>query len=434
VSTDSPNNLQNFSFPNLFSLPESDKYAHQRHKLRQIGIFYWACMIFVPFFISKHWIDYETTRFYPILIPLCVALACAPIIYRKTASYSFYSTYVVTLGIALVILLIAFAGGNRAPAAFWLVGTPLIFGLIYGSRGVWIGSSVMVVTFVSFLVLNHLQLLPNLVAEYGDYEREKLINLVGFGIYNIFTSYYFINTEEKAQKKLFAQKQETDTLLRILVHDVATPINAIQLVRYASKTGNRDPEEMLKLIDEMLAELSDIVQQVRKLRAIKDGKLKLDMTPVPIQLALADSVRLLQEQAAHKDVRLALQCDGESAYVMADEPLLKSTILANPISNGIKFSYPGQTIDIRLSVTPAWLVVRIADQGVGMPEHVVKHIFDPASPTSHPGTQGERGTGYGMPLAKVSAEKLGGDIAVVSSQEIGASGTTVTIRLPRSFL
>jgi signal transduction histidine kinase len=424
-------NKPHFSLFSLLLLPEHDNNVEIRHKLRQIGIFYLACLIFVPFFIAKHWLDYDTTRYYPILIPSFVALACAPVIYRKTANYHFYSTYVVTLGIGLVILLIAFAGGNRAPAAFWLVGTPLIFGLIYGSRGVWLGSLVMAVTFVVFLLLNHWQLLPNLVAEYGDYEREKLINLIGFGVYNIVTSYYFISTEEKTQKELRAQRQETENLLRTLVHDVANPINAIQLVRYAAKTGSQSPEMVLQKIDETLAELSSMVQQVRKLRAIQDGKQSMLLAKVSIQSAMESTVKLLQYQAEYKGIRLLLERDEENAYVLADEALLKNTLLANLIHNSIKFSYPGQSVTIRLSVASTRIVISIEDQGMGMPESVKTQIFDPTAPTSRRGTGGEYGTGYGMPLVKACVDKLGGDIELVSSQAPGASGTKVTISLPR---
>lgn len=422
---------KSFSFLNFFPLPSGENNVELRSKLREIGVFYWACIIFVPYFIAEQSFAYQTTRYFPILIPLYAVLALAPIVYRKTANYRLYTGYIVTFGIALVILLIAYEGGNRSPGAFWLMGVPLIFGLFNGTRGVLLGTFVMAATFTGFLVLNHLKILPNLVAEHGDYELEKLINLIGFGIYNVITSYYFIHTEEKAQKELRVQKQETENLLRILVHDVANPINAIQLVTYASKTDLREPEETLILVDEALAELAAIVQQVRKLRAIKDGKLKLAMTQVPIQAALTDTVKLLQQQAEHKGVRLTLECDQKIAYVLADEPLLKSTILANPISNAIKFSYSGQIIRIRLSVSSAWISISIADQGIGMPENVLRQIFDPAALTSHKGTGGELGTGYGMPLVKACLEKLGGDIELVSSQEAGASGTTATISLPR---
>lgn len=421
----------NFSFLNLFSLPSGENNLELRNKLREIGVFYWACIIFAPYFIAEQSFAYQTTRYYPILIPLYAVLALAPIIYRKTANYRLYAGYIATFGITLVILLIAYEGGNRSPGAFWLMGVPLIFGLVNGTRGVLIGTFVMVSTFIGFLLLNHLRLLPNLVAEHGDYELEKLINLVGFGIYNVITSYYFIHTEEKAQKELRAQKQETENLLRILVHDVANPINAIQLMTHAVKNGRREPEEILMLIDEALAELSAIVQQVRKLRALKDGKLELTLNQVSIQAALTDTVKLMQQQAVHKGIRLILEVPREQVYVLANEQLLKSAIFANPISNGIKFSYPGQTIRIQLAVSSTWVSVIVADQGVGMDENTQRQIFDPTVPTSCIGTGGERGTGYGMPLVKACLEKLGGDIHLVSSQVTGASGTTVTIRFPR---
>ncbi|MGR8932819.1 MAG: sensor histidine kinase [Gammaproteobacteria bacterium] len=425
------NKGENFSFVNLFLLPAGNNNFELRNKLREIGVFYWACIVFIPYFIAEQSFAYQTTRYFPILIPLYALLALAPLIYRKTKNHQLYSGYVVAFGIGLVILLIAYEGGNRSPGAFWLMGTPLIFGLVGGSRGVWLGTVLMIATFIGFLGLNYLQLLPNLVEEHGDYEKEKLINLIGFGIYNVITSYYFIRTEEKARRELREQKQETDNLLHMLVHDVANPIKAIQLAIYASKKGQEDSDEMLKLVDETMIELAAMVQQVRKLRAIKDGKLKLTRVKVAMQAALADAVNLLHPQAELKGVRLELECDGEAVYVLADESLLKSTILANPISNSIKFSYPGQTVHIRLFVEPSLLTISIVDQGVGMTEKVLGQVFDPAASTSHPGTAGEYGTGYGMPLTKACVEELGGAIGLVSSQTPKASGTTVTISFPR---
>jgi len=422
---------QTFSLQNLFSLPNGGDKVELRSKLREIGVFYWACIVFVPYFIAEQSFAYQTTRYFPVLIPLYAVLALAPVLYRRTANYRLYAGYIATFGIALVILLIAYEGGNRSPGAFWLMGVPLIFGLVNGSRGVLFGTGVMVATFIGFLLLNHWQMLPNLVAEHGDYEVEKLINLVGFGIYNVITSYYFIRTEEKAQKELRLQKQETENLLRILVHDVANPINAIQLATHAAKSGRRDSEAILSLVDGALDELAAIVQQVRKLRAVKDGKLEMALEPVSARTTLADAVRLLRQQAEHKGIQLDFDMAQEDAYVLADEPLLKNAIFANPISNAIKFSHPGQTVRIALATTASQVSVTIADEGVGMSEKIQRDIFDATAPTTRIGTGGERGTGYGMPLVKAYVAKLGGDIELVSSQQPDASGTTVTIRLPR---
>lgn len=426
-------NLKNFSFLNLFSLPSGENNLELRNKFREIGVFYWACIIFAPYFIAEQSFHYQTTRYFPILIPLYAVLALAPLIYRKTVSFNVYATYIAIFGIALVILLIAYEGGNRSPGAFWLMGVPLIFGLVNGSRGVLIGTFVMVATFIVFLILNHWHMLPNLVAEHGDYELEKLINLVGFGIYNVVTSYYFINTEEKTQKELRTQKQEIEDLLRILVHDVATPINAIQLLTHTAKTKKREPEEIVILIDETLNELSAILQQVRKLRALKDGKWELSLSNVPVQSALISTINFLQQQANDKSIKFILDIDQNPAWVIADETLLKSVIFCNLINNAIKFSHPGQTITIYLKVLPKWVEIVFEDQGIGIPEKLILHIFEPGAPTTRRGTKGEHGTGYGMPLVKTLITKFCGEINLISSDKTELSGTIVTIRLPVVF-
>lgn len=420
-----------FSFLNLFELPSGEHNIELRTKFRQIGVFYWACLIFAPYFIAEQYFAFQTTRYWPLLIALYLLLALAPLVYRSTQSLSFYSAYTVTFGVGIVYTIMACAGGNLSPGAFWLVGTPLVFGLFYGTRGVWIGSAVMGLTFCGFVGLNHLHMLPNLVAEHGDYEQVKLLNLIGFGIYNALISHYFIRLEESAKQELRIQRQETENLLRIVVHDVAGPINAIQLMTHAAKSGGVEPAQILGLVDSALDELASIVQQVRKLRALNDGKLAVELSRVSIQTVLHDSFEMAEQQAEHKGITLLYQPSVEPVYALADAALLKSVVLANILSNAIKFSHPGQNIDIRLTVSANHVSLQVSDQGIGMPDELLKHIFDPTKPTTRQGTQGEPGTGFGLPLVKTVLSKMNGEIAVISSQAPGNSGTTVSIILPK---
>lgn len=425
------NKHNNFSYLNLFELPGGDHNVDLRTKFREIGVFYWACLIFPPYFIAEHAISFHTTRYWPILIPIYVLIAAAPLVYRKTSSFYLYSGYLLTFGVGIVIVITACAGGNRSPGVFWMVGTPMVFGLFYGTRGIWVGAVVMATSYLGFILLNYWQMLPNLVAEQGNYEQVKTINLIGFGIYNVIISYYFIHIEEKAKQELHLQRQETDNLLRIMVHDVVTPINAFQLMSFAVKTGRKDPGDVLTLADNALAELSAIVQQVSKLRALKDGKLKFILSEVLLQTALAEAISLQQEQAKQKQLLLDLQLHPESLYVMVDEALLKSAVLANLISNAIKFSHVGQTITILLVATSSQVTLTVIDTGIGMSADLLKKIFDPTEPTTRPGTMGESGTGYGMPLVKMVLSKLHGDITVESNEAEDGSGTKVAISLPR---
>lgn len=420
-----------FSLLNLFELPGGEHNIELHTKFRQIGVFYWACLIFAPYFIAEQFFSFQTTRYWSILIPNYLLLALAPLVYQNSQSLRLYSAYTVVLGIGLVYSIMACAGGNLSPGAFWLVGTPLVFGLFYGTLGVWIGGGIMALAFFTFVGLNQMHLLPNLVAEHGDYEQVKLINLIGFGIYNILISHYFVRLEENAKKELRIQRQETENLLRIVVHDVAGPINAIQLMTHAAKSSGVEPVQILRLIDNTLDDLAAIVQQVRKLRALNDGKLTLKLSRVPIQATLHDAIDLAGQQAELKNIHFLCELAAEPTYVLADEALLKSIVFANILSNAIKFSHPDQSIDIQLRVSANHVSLQICDQGIGMPDELLKHIFDPTKPTTRPGTNGEAGTGFGMPLVKIILTKMGGVIEVTSSQDPSCSGTTVTVSLPK---
>jgi signal transduction histidine kinase len=102
----------------------------------------------------------------------------------------------------------------------------------------------------------------------------------------------------------------------------------------------------------------------------------------------------------------------------------------NIISNAIKFSHPGQTINITAQRGTNDVRVLIEDHGVGIPDKILQHLFRTDQPTSRAGTGGERGTGYGMPVVKAYMNRYGGDIKVESrtaGADGGATGTKVTL-------
>ncbi|OHX35491.1 hypothetical protein BJL95_14710 [Methylomonas sp. LWB] len=419
-----------FSPLNLFALPAGGDFIDLRTRFHQIGVFFWACVIFPPYFIAEQYFSFHTTRYWPILLPLYGLVCLAPLVYLATQSLKCYAAYTVTIGVGLVFVIMACAGGNESPGAFWLAGTPWVFGLFYGVRGVWVGAFVMAVTFATFVGANHIGILPNLVAEAGSYEQVKLINLVGFGIYNILISHYFIRLEASAKRELHKQRQETENLLRILVHDVANPINAIQLMNQAAKTGRYDAEQIMALVDNALGELTSIIQQVRKLRALKDGKLALELAPASMRRMLLETLALMDEQARQKQLAFETEIGDAPAEVLVDAALMKNVVIANLVGNAIKFSRPGQTVAITLLQSRDTVTLTVADRGIGMPQSLLGNLFNPCESTTRLGTAGEPGTGYGMPLAKTILSKLNGEIDVVSRQDPADSGTTVTIRLP----
>lgn len=120
-------------------------------------------------------------------------------------------------------------------------------------------------------------------------------------------------------------------------------------------------------------------------------------------------------------------------WVQGDKTILSNVILLNLLTNAIKFSHPGDQIDVRAYVKEEKVVVEVRDYGIGIPPEILKDIFSLNAVTTRPGTFGESGTGCGMPLVKEYLQLMGGEIEVVSVEmevEKSKRGTMVTLHIP----
>jgi signal transduction histidine kinase len=110
-------------------------------------------------------------------------------------------------------------------------------------------------------------------------------------------------------------------------------------------------------------------------------------------------------------------------------------VLSNILSNAVKFSERGSRIAVWTNSTDDWVQLRIRDSGIGIPSHVLERIFDPSAQTSRPGTEGEDGTGFGMPLVKQFVESYGGWVSIKSREREESPtehGTEVCLHLRRA--
>ncbi|MNT77691.1 Signal-transduction histidine kinase senX3 [compost metagenome] len=110
-------------------------------------------------------------------------------------------------------------------------------------------------------------------------------------------------------------------------------------------------------------------------------------------------------------------------------------VLTNIISNAIKFSPNNSEIRIELKKGDGQLEITVQDFGIGIPHHIQTRIFDLTANTSRTGTQGEKGTGYGLPLAMEYTRKMKGNIKIQSQEDRFGDmpqGTTVVLNLPLS--
>ncbi len=249
------------------------------------------------------------------------------------------------------------------------------------------------------------------------------------------------NTVDEKTQALSKTAETKATLLRVLCHDLSNPLVLITglLELFAN---NRIPDDKkqakYKTLSRAAQLMADILSNVREMEAVDSGKRNITITPVNLERMFDDLNLIFRDRLFEKQISLEIENElPDGIGVLADPVSLSNHVFNNLVSNALKFSFPGSKVRILAQAAGDQVHVSISDTGVGMCEEIAQAIFDPTRQTTRPGTAGEKGTGFGMPIVKSFVEKYGGRIQVEStSAEINPSahGTTFHLYLQKAVL
>ncbi len=234
-----------------------------------------------------------------------------------------------------------------------------------------------------------------------------------------------------AQAAIEQQSNARKELLHILSHDLANSLGSIMGLLRVCQCA----EDFLSLRGAMLQATEnslDVIELVRKLRALEDHKLDLAMEEIDLAQSVQAAWQLLSGRFESKGI--VFDCVMEPGLkVWAEKTSFINSVLNNLFTNGIKFSYPGQSLRVRAKRLGDLAELKISDDGIGIPESMQTQIFDPGKVTHRAGTNEESGTGFGMPLVMKFIQLYGGNITLKSKDERKnpeSHGTQFTILLP----
>ncbi len=236
----------------------------------------------------------------------------------------------------------------------------------------------------------------------------------------------------RAQQREIAEKNtELREMLQIMCHDIA---NHFGILNMSLELMQLDGKQNNKYISNMAAAVRNGIGLTRVVRELRRSDEKtVFLEPVPLKAALEEALLLAEGRLQEKKLQVNHQVP--DVVVVAEACALTNSVLGNIISNAIKFSHPGESIDISGEIEGDTVSVTLRDHGVGMPAEVREQLFDVSKSHSRHGTAGERGTGFGMPLMKKFVTLFGGSVEV-SSRESSAHpadhGTEFRIRLKRA--
>ncbi|MBC7539634.1 MAG: HAMP domain-containing histidine kinase [Bacteriovorax sp.] len=230
--------------------------------------------------------------------------------------------------------------------------------------------------------------------------------------------------------ELLSSKIQKEKLLRVVVHDIS---NALQvLILQTNRLANSDDSKVVEASGRLMKNLdaiSDITRHVRELEYSKSRKITLK--PLDVEECFTDIKDLFFERFELKNVTLTLiNKVSKDSVIKVDRVTFIHSVAANIISNALKFSYPGSEVVVTAYEDTGLIYLDVQDFGVGMDEHGLSGLFEFDKSFTTTGTNGERGTGFGMPLVKNYTEIFGGKVQAYSSQNKEASGTRILVSLP----
>jgi two-component system NtrC family sensor kinase len=239
-------------------------------------------------------------------------------------------------------------------------------------------------------------------------------------------------TEQKRAQAAFVINERlaaTGRMANTIAHEINNPLEAITNLLYLMDGALATPEiaaDFLSSAQEQLSRVSRIARQILSFN-------REAAFPVPVRLfELLEDVLALNNRAVIAKT-LEIEKDWDESVVIPGFPAQLRQVFSNLLRNAIEASEPGKKIVLRISCSRRWVNsgepsarISFADQGLGIPPENMKRIFEAFFTTKE-----LKGSGIGLWLSSTIVQEHRGRIQVRSCTRPSASGTCVSVVLPR---
>lgn len=260
-----------------------------------------------------------------------------------------------------------------------------------------------------------------------------MIRLGALVLLSVLILKYKIQKEQlrETSEKLKVEINEKNAYLGMAAHDLRTPINNIfsfteLLIGNDNFNLNDNQKRHIENIRKMSGKMILLLRDTLDFSKVESGTLKLNKLAYEYITTINEIIDKNREFAIKKGLKILFYHEGEKLMVNIDRIRIEQ-VIENLLTNAIKYSKPNTVILIKVFCKENFFVTQIEDQGVGINEREIEHVFKPFVKSSSKPTAGEESTGLGLAISKKIIEVHSGSIEIISKVNVG---TTVRFTLP----
>jgi signal transduction histidine kinase len=229
--------------------------------------------------------------------------------------------------------------------------------------------------------------------------------------------------------QLTSLNEEKNNLVKILAHDLRSPINQItgllDILKMSHKSLNDDEEKIIHQAKDSAQRLNQMISKILDFDALEGNRMKVIPEEIDVKDFLDSVDKELRVMADKKNTTIHYHTEEKIRF--KSDHLFLTQILENIIVNAIKFSGPGSEIFVKAERQKDKIVFSIKDHGPGLTEEDKTLIFKKFQKLSAQPTGGENSTGLGLSIVKKYIDLLNGEVWVESKEK---KGSTFYVALP----
>ncbi len=244
---------------------------------------------------------------------------------------------------------------------------------------------------------------------------------------------------EQLRNKL-ALRSDLDTVkdefISTVSHELRTPLTSIRGalgLLSAGLLGNVDPkaQNLLRIASSNTERLIRLINDILDLERMESGRAPLKLRRCSLYELAHEAVDTMTTMADGAGIKIELICNAprDSIYFDADSDRLLQ-VLTNLLSNAVKFSTASSTVSVQIDSYPNSVLVRVVDQGRGIPADKLESVFDRFQQVESSDASKKGGTGLGLAICRSIIQQHGGAIWAQANQS--GVGTTLWVQLSRS--